>query len=81
MIAYAVFVTDNQLTWALRGLLYALNDPDRNWQAIEQEWLEVCSAATGTEHEGAVRASGVLLRLHDADRLAEGMRDLLARLK
>lgn len=80
-MTYDVVVRDDPLAWALRGLLYALDEPESKWQEIEQAWVEASLAAAGTEHEGAVRASGVLLRLHDTDRLAEGLRELLARLQ
>lgn len=74
-------VTDDRLLWGLRSVLYAVGEPEPDWQAIEQAWLEACQAASGTEYEGAVRTSGVLLRLRDGDRLAAEVRHLLGRLK
>lgn len=79
-IAYAAVVTES-LALTLRALLDALDDPEPDWQAVEQTWLDACLAAAGTKHEGTMRDSGLALRLRDADRLGAAARHVLSRVE
>jgi hypothetical protein len=64
----------------LRALLEDLGEPEPDWQAIEQAWIDASLEGAGTRYEQSLRNTGVALLLRDAEQLGSRLRLILTRL-
>jgi hypothetical protein len=64
----------------LRALLEDLGEPEPDWQAIEQAWIDASLEGAGTRYEQSLRNTGVALLLRDGEQLGSRLRLILTQL-